>query len=116
GRGSQELSEGRGAGALAASRHGVQVLLPRHRDGPGRLAEAGEGRESRSLERRSSAKLLGVSSPIRPEAARWRLVCVLSLAVFLGLGLAVYAAGVLPGDAFLRREVLATVTGLVTEL
>ena len=57
-----------------------------------------------------------MSSPIRPEAARWRLVCLLSLAVFLGLGLAVYAAGVLPGDTFLRRELLATDTGLVPEL
>jgi membrane-associated phospholipid phosphatase len=57
-----------------------------------------------------------VSSPIRPDAARWRIVCLLSLGIFLGLGLAVYAAGVLPGDTFLRRELLATDTGLVPDL
>jgi undecaprenyl-diphosphatase len=57
-----------------------------------------------------------VSYPIRPDAARWRIVCLLSLALFLGLGFAVYAAGVLPGDTFLRRALLATDTGLVPEL
>ena len=52
----------------------------------------------------------------RSTAARWRIVCLASLGIFLGLGLAVYATGVLPGDVFLRRELLVSDAGLVHEL
>jgi len=39
-------------------------------------------------------------------AARWRLVCVLALGAFLSLGLAAFAAGILPGDLSVRQELL----------
>ena len=52
----------------------------------------------------------------RSGVARWRLVCLISLGVFLGLGLAVYATGALPGDMFLLRELAAWDGGLTSEL
>lgn len=39
-------------------------------------------------------------------AAPWRLACLLTLGAFLGLGLAAYAAGALPGDLSIRQELL----------
>ena len=49
----------------------------------------------------------------RSGAARWGIGCLVLLGMFLGLGLAVYATGVLPGDMFLRREFLASDTGTI---
>ena len=40
------------------------------------------------------------------DGRRWRAVCLLALGAFLGLGLAAYAAGILPGDLDVRRELL----------
>ena len=37
-------------------------------------------------------------------AARWRIVCLLTLGAFLGLGLAAFATGILPGDLSVRGE------------
>jgi membrane-associated phospholipid phosphatase len=42
--------------------------------------------------------------------ARWRAVCLLTLGAFLGLGLAAFATGILPGDLSVRAE-LATGDG-----
>ena len=50
------------------------------------------------------------------SAARWRIVCLVSLGIFLGLGLGAYATGVLPGDVLLRRELLVSDTGIVRTL
>ena len=52
----------------------------------------------------------------RSDSARWRAVCLISLGLFLGLGLAIVATGVLPGDRFLRGELLVNGTGGVTGL
>jgi undecaprenyl-diphosphatase len=38
--------------------------------------------------------------------ARWRMVCLVTLGAFLGLSVAVYATGLLPGDQFLREEII----------
>jgi len=38
--------------------------------------------------------------------APWRLVCLLTLGAFLGLGLAAYVAGALPGDLSIRQDLL----------
>ena len=38
-------------------------------------------------------------------------MCLVSLSIFLGLGLVVYAAGILPGDVFLRELLLLKDTG-----
>jgi len=39
-------------------------------------------------------------------ATRWRLVCLLALGAFVVLGIAAFAAGTLPGDLTVRRELL----------
>ena len=39
-------------------------------------------------------------------AAGWRTVCLLTLGAFLGLGLAAFATGILPGDLSVRQELL----------
>jgi|SRR6266850_2816454 len=52
----------------------------------------------------------------RSRAARWRIVCLISLVVFLGLGFAAYATGALPGDLFLLRELAVKDPGLASEL
>ncbi len=49
----------------------------------------------------------------RLEAARWRIACLVSLGLFLGLGLAVYATGVMPGDVLLRQLLLESDAGIV---
>jgi membrane-associated phospholipid phosphatase len=41
----------------------------------------------------------------RSTAANWRIVCLLMLGAFLGLSVATFATGLLPGDLFLRHEV-----------
>jgi undecaprenyl-diphosphatase len=38
--------------------------------------------------------------------ARWRALCLVTLGVFLGLSLVVYAVGLLPGDVVLHQEIL----------
>ena len=40
------------------------------------------------------------------DGRHWRAVCLVALGAFLGLGLAAYAAGILPGDLDVRRELL----------
>jgi undecaprenyl-diphosphatase len=42
----------------------------------------------------------------RAAAARWRIACLLTLGAFLGLGLAAFASGILPGDLGVRAELL----------
>ena len=44
--------------------------------------------------------------------ARWRTVCLVSLGLFGGLGLAVSATGVLPGDTFLGGELAVNDTSV----
>lgn len=39
-------------------------------------------------------------------AARWRALCLVLLGAFLGISAVVYAAGLLPGDVVLHREIL----------
>ena len=39
-------------------------------------------------------------------AENWRIVCLLTLGAFLGLSVAAFATGVLPGDLALRQELL----------
>lgn len=38
--------------------------------------------------------------------AGWRMACLLSFGAFLGLGLAAFAAGILPGDLSVRHELV----------
>src|SRR3977135_3280889 len=52
--------------------------------------------------------------PARVEP--WRLVCLISLGVFIALGLAAYAIGALPGDQFLLRVLGAKDAGFSTDL
>ena len=42
----------------------------------------------------------------RGDASRWRAVCLVTLGAFLGVGLAAWAVGILPGDLDVRRELL----------
>src|SRR5262245_60562244 len=39
-------------------------------------------------------------------AANWRIVCLAMLAAFLGLSVAAFTTGLLPGDLVMRQEVL----------
>lgn len=41
--------------------------------------------------------------------ARWRAICLVTLAAFLALTAMVATAGVLPGDVAIRRAVLDTI-------
>ena len=50
------------------------------------------------------------------EAARWRIVCLVSLGLFLGLGVTVYAVGTLPGDLLVRQFLLGSDGGMVRKL
>jgi len=43
-----------------------------------------------------------------PTAARWRAVCLVTLAVFLALSAVVATVGILPGDVVIRRAILDT--------
>jgi undecaprenyl-diphosphatase len=52
----------------------------------------------------------------RSEIARWRMICLVSLALFLGLGIAVYASGILPGDVLVRQFLLQSDGGAVRRL
>jgi membrane-associated phospholipid phosphatase len=45
-------------------------------------------------------------------AANWRLACLLTLGAFLGLSVAAFATGLLPGDLALRREIVEQDAGL----
>ena len=49
----------------------------------------------------------------RSERARWRMICLVSLGLFLGLGVAVYAIGILPGDVLVRQYLLQSDGGAV---
>jgi membrane-associated phospholipid phosphatase len=49
-------------------------------------------------------------------AANWRIVCLVTLAGFLGVAVAAFAAGLLPGDLFLRQELLEEDTTLLHTL
>ena len=49
-------------------------------------------------------------------AANWRLVCLLTLGAFLGLSVAAFATGLLPGDLALRQELLEQRAGLAEQL
>ena len=49
-------------------------------------------------------------------AANWRLACLLTLGAFLGLSVAAFATGVLPGDLALRQELLEQHAGLAEQL
>ena len=40
------------------------------------------------------------------DVSRWRTICVIAFGAFLGLGLAAYAVGILPGDLQVRSELL----------
>jgi undecaprenyl-diphosphatase len=68
------------------------------------LAGPGHGRDDMlsSLEIRSSHHPEGR----RADVTRWRALCFFTLGAFLGLGLAAYATGILPGDLQVRRELL----------
>ena len=39
-------------------------------------------------------------------AASWRIVCLIALAAFLGMGVAAFFVGILPGDLSLRHELV----------
>ena len=52
----------------------------------------------------------------RSRVEPWRLVCLISLGVFIALGLAAYAIGALPGDQFLLRVLGAKDAGFSTDL
>src|SRR2546428_14037193 len=52
----------------------------------------------------------------RSDVARWRMICLVSLGLFLGLGIAVYATGILPGDVLVRQFLLANDGGMVRKL
>ena len=45
-------------------------------------------------------------------AATWRIVCLLTLGAFAGLGVAAFATGLLPGDLAVREELLQGRTNL----
>lgn len=45
--------------------------------------------------------------------ANWRIACLLMLGAFLGMGVAAFAAGPLPGDLAVRQELLERKTTLV---
>lgn len=45
-------------------------------------------------------------------AANWRLACLLTLGAFLGLSVAAFATGLLPGDLALRQEIVEQDAGL----
>src|SRR5207249_11817427 len=52
----------------------------------------------------------------RSDVARWRMICLVSLGLFLGLGIAVYASGILPGDLLVRQFLLGSDGGMVRKL
>lgn len=52
----------------------------------------------------------------RSEIAHWRMICLVSLGLFLGLGIAVYVTGVLPGDVLVRQFLLQSDGGAVRRL
>ncbi len=47
-------------------------------------------------------------TPADPTAARWRAICLVTLAAFLALSAVVAAVGILPGDVAVRRAILDT--------
>ena len=49
-------------------------------------------------------------------AANWRLACLLTLGAFVGLSVAAFATGPLPGDLALRQELVAHDVGLAQQL
>lgn len=49
-------------------------------------------------------------------AANWRIVCLLTLGAFLGLSVAAFATGLLPGDLGVRLDLLEQKSGLAYRL
>ncbi len=49
-------------------------------------------------------------------AANWRIVCLLTLGAFLGLSVAAFATGPLPGDLVVRQDLLGHETSLAYQL
>ena len=45
-------------------------------------------------------------------AANWRIVCLITLGAFLGLSVAAFATGLLPGDLVMRQELLEPMPAL----
>jgi membrane-associated phospholipid phosphatase len=43
---------------------------------------------------------------VMDPAARWRVICLVTLGAFLGMSVVVYTVGLLPGDADLHRELI----------
>ncbi|HEV8437090.1 MAG TPA: phosphatase PAP2 family protein [Methylomirabilota bacterium] len=43
---------------------------------------------------------------MKNAAAHWRIVCLITLAAFLGLSVVTFATGLLPGDDVVRRQLL----------
>jgi undecaprenyl-diphosphatase len=52
----------------------------------------------------------------RDPAATWRIVCLLTLGAFIGLGVTAFATGLLPGDLDVRRAVLEGRTDLAYQV
>lgn len=50
------------------------------------------------------------------DVALWRITCLFSLGAFLGLGLAAFAVGILPGDLQVRAELVAPDRSVIREL
>jgi membrane-associated phospholipid phosphatase len=48
--------------------------------------------------------------------ANWRIVCLLTLGAFLGLSVAAFATGLLPGDLAIRQELLEPDSSLLHEI
>jgi membrane-associated phospholipid phosphatase len=48
--------------------------------------------------------------------ANWRLACLITLGAFLGLSVAAFAAGLLPGDLLVRESLMETKTSLAYEV
>src|SRR5439155_637493 len=83
---------------------------PRRARGLGR----GHGRGARDL-----AMTIGPPSTMAPSrsmsndaAANWRSVCLITLGAFLGLSVAAFATGLLPGDLAVRHDLLEQETPL----
>ena len=49
-------------------------------------------------------------------AANWRIACLITLGAFLGLSVAAFAAGLLPGDLLVRHELLETKASLAYQV
>lgn len=50
-------------------------------------------------------EMITMTDNLSDAAARWRLLCLVTLGTFLALGFAVFAIGLLPGDMAVHQEV-----------